>query len=187
MSQVRQMKFPLTHAWVLSHFNHVWLYETLWTVAHQAPLYMAFSRQEYWSGLPYPPLRDLPSPGTEPMSPALPVNSSPLSHQASSPPCSDFMFWSGPQLTAICFSHLLIQKLISSRNTLTDTPNVWASQPVSSWCIKLISSQMLIVVWVHHWNDEGVCYTVTAVKSTETHDGLTASSPQLRESTVIAL
>ena len=40
----------------------------LWTVAHQAPLSMGFSRQEYWSGLPCPPPVDLPDPGMEPKS-----------------------------------------------------------------------------------------------------------------------
>ena len=44
---------------------------TTWTVAHQAPLSMEFSRQEYYSGLPFPPPGDLPDPGTEPDSPAL--------------------------------------------------------------------------------------------------------------------
>ena len=43
---------------------------TPWAVAHQAPLSMEFSRQEYWSGLPFP-LEDLPDPGIEPASPAL--------------------------------------------------------------------------------------------------------------------
>ena len=38
---------------------------TLWTVAHQAPLSLGFSRQEYWSGLPCPPPGDLPDPGIE--------------------------------------------------------------------------------------------------------------------------
>ena len=38
---------------------------TLWTVAHQAPLFMEFPRQEYWSGLPFPSPRDLPDPGIE--------------------------------------------------------------------------------------------------------------------------
>ena len=42
-----------------------------WTVACQAPLSMGFSRQEYWSGLPFPSPGDLPDPGTEPRSPAL--------------------------------------------------------------------------------------------------------------------
>ena len=49
----------------LSHFSHVWLFATLWTVAHQAPLSKGFSRQEYWNGLPFPPLGDFPNPGTE--------------------------------------------------------------------------------------------------------------------------
>ena len=40
---------------MLSQFNHVWLFVTLWIVAHQAPLSMAFSRQECWSGLSCPP------------------------------------------------------------------------------------------------------------------------------------
>ena len=44
---------------------------TPWTVAHQAPLFMGFSRQEYWSRLPFPSPGDLPDPGIEPGSPAL--------------------------------------------------------------------------------------------------------------------
>ena len=51
--------------------SHVRLFATLWTVAHQAPLSMGFSRQEYWSGLPFPPPGDLFHPGIEPRSPAL--------------------------------------------------------------------------------------------------------------------
>ena len=42
-----------------------------WTVAYQASLSMGFSRQEYWSGLPFPSPGDLPNPGTEPGSPSL--------------------------------------------------------------------------------------------------------------------
>ena len=49
---------------------------TTWAVAHQAPLSMGFSRQEYWSGLPCPPPGDLPNPGIEPWSPALQASSS---------------------------------------------------------------------------------------------------------------
>ena len=61
-------------ACVLSCFSHVWLFVTLWMVAHQAPLSRVFSRQEYWSGLLCPPPGDLPDPGIKPvslMSPAL--------------------------------------------------------------------------------------------------------------------
>ena len=46
-----------------------------WTVAYQAPLSMGFSRQEYWSGLPFPSLGDLPDPGIKPGSPALQADS----------------------------------------------------------------------------------------------------------------
>ena len=55
---------------VLSHFSHVWIFVTLWAVAHRATLSMGFSRQEYWSGLPSPPQGDLPDPGIKPVSPA---------------------------------------------------------------------------------------------------------------------
>ena len=48
---------------VLSCFSHVQLFATIWTAAHQVPLSMGFSRQEYCSGLPCPPLGDLPHPG----------------------------------------------------------------------------------------------------------------------------
>ena len=51
--------------------SHVRLFVTQWTVAYQAPLSTGFSRQEYWSGLPFPSLGDLPDPGIEPRSPTL--------------------------------------------------------------------------------------------------------------------
>ena len=59
---------------VLSHFTHVQLFVTQWTVAYQAPVTMGFSRPEYWSGVPFPTPGALPNPGIEPvslMSPAL--------------------------------------------------------------------------------------------------------------------
>ena len=49
------------HAWMLSHFSCVRLFATPWTIARQAPLSMGFSRQEYWSGLPFPLPGDLPN------------------------------------------------------------------------------------------------------------------------------
>ena len=49
-----------------------------WTVAHQAPLSMKFSWQEYWSGLPFPSPGDLHDPGVEPGSPALQADSLPF-------------------------------------------------------------------------------------------------------------
>ena len=62
------------------------LFATLWTVALQAPLSIGFSRQEYWSELPFLPLGNLPDPGIEPVSPASPalqVDSLLLNHQGS--------------------------------------------------------------------------------------------------------
>ena len=51
--------------------SRVRLFATPWTVAYQAPLSMGFSRQYYWSGLPFPSPEDLPDPGVEPRFPAL--------------------------------------------------------------------------------------------------------------------
>ena len=51
--------------------GRVQLFATPWTVDHQAPLSMGFSRQEYWRGLPFPSPGDLPNPGIEPRSSAL--------------------------------------------------------------------------------------------------------------------
>ena len=65
----------MTHVCVCAQLlKHVQLFETPWTIACQAPLSMEFSRQEYWSGLPFPSPGDLPNPGIEPkslVSPAL--------------------------------------------------------------------------------------------------------------------
>ena len=57
--------------------SRVRLFATLWTVAHQAPLSIGFSREEYWSGLPFPSPGDLPDPGIEPRSPALQADALP--------------------------------------------------------------------------------------------------------------
>ena len=69
------------HVCIFSRFSCVWLLATPWIVFHQAPLSMGFSRQEYWSGLPWPPPGDLPDPGIECTSPTMPVDSYPLSYQ----------------------------------------------------------------------------------------------------------
>ena len=68
--------------WVLWGCEVKWLscvqlFVTPWTVACQAPLSMEFSRQEYWSGLPFPSPGDRPRPGIEPRSPALQADTLP--------------------------------------------------------------------------------------------------------------
>ena len=57
--------------------SRVRLFATPWTGAYQAPQFMEFSRQEYWSGLPFPSPQGLPDPGIKPMSPALQADTLP--------------------------------------------------------------------------------------------------------------
>ena len=57
--------------------SHVRLFVTPWTIIYQAPWSLGFSRQEYWSGLPFPSPGDLPNPGIEPRSPSLQADSLP--------------------------------------------------------------------------------------------------------------
>ena len=70
--------------------SRIWLFATPWMVARQAPLSLGFSRQEYWSGLSFPPPGRLPNPGIEPRSPALQTDSLPAElpgNPPSSIPC----------------------------------------------------------------------------------------------------
>ena len=67
-------KTPIRYS-VTQSLSRVRLFATPWTAAFQAPLPMEFSRQEYWSGLPCPPPRDLPNPGIKPRSPTLQADS----------------------------------------------------------------------------------------------------------------
>jgi len=76
-NQVERRKICKKYQWftwyvcVLSHFSYIQLFVTPWTVAHQAPLSMGFSRQTYQSGLPFPSPGHLPDPGIKTASPAL--------------------------------------------------------------------------------------------------------------------
>ena len=56
-----------------SHFSHVQLFRTPWTIAHQAPLSMGLPKEKYWGGLPCPPPGDLPNPGVKLLSLATPA------------------------------------------------------------------------------------------------------------------
>ena len=88
---------------VLGRFSHVQLFATLWTVAQQAPLSVGFSREEYWSGLLFPFLGDLPDPGIEPSSPALQADALP-----SEPPGKP-----GKLTKEVIFFSLNVQAIIS--------------------------------------------------------------------------
>ena len=67
--------------------SRVQLFATPWTVAYQAPPSMGFSRQECWSGLPFPSPGNLPDPGIEPGSPILQADALPSEPPGKPPPC----------------------------------------------------------------------------------------------------
>ena len=76
--QCEDCSIPLVRHKVKSKsLSFVQLFATSWTIAHQAPLSMEFSRQEQWSGLPSPSPGDLPDPGIKPRSPAFHTDSLP--------------------------------------------------------------------------------------------------------------
>ena len=85
----------------LKSLSHVWLFAIPWTVAHQAPTSMGFSRQEYWSGLPFPSPGDLPKPGIEPRSPTLQADA--LTSEPPGKPKTPINRWKPPTKSFFCF------------------------------------------------------------------------------------
>ena len=102
------------HLAINNGLSFVQLFGTLWTVVCQASLSLGFSKQEYWSGLPFPSPWDLPDPGIEPRSLeslALQVDSLPLSHWGSRQCTSNFKRFSTEAMSLKCIfyqvTHLL--------------------------------------------------------------------------------
>ena len=102
--------YRYTHAYELSRFSRVRLFVTLWTKAHQAPLSMRLSRQEYWNGLPCSPLGDLPDPGNKPTS-------------LMSPTLAGAFF----ATSATCEATYLLGKVAEKQNT--DNTKYWGYRP----------------------------------------------------------
>ena len=92
----------------ISQLSCVWLFVTLWVIACQAPLSIEFSRQAYWSGLPFSSLEDLPSLGIEPGSPALQADSLPSELQGSSEPPRRYKY------SGLDLKHLVVYLAISA-------------------------------------------------------------------------
>ena len=118
---------------MLSCFGRVWLFATLWTVACQAPLFMGFSRQEYWSGLPCPTPGDLLDPGIEPeslISPSLPGDSLPLAPPGKPPkPSYPRKFPGGPVFRTLCLHYRTVGGTGLIPGQGTKIPHaVWFSQ-----------------------------------------------------------
>ena len=68
---VWQCQRPVNYRVCAQLLSCIWLFATPWTIVHQTPLSMGFSKQGYWGGLPFPTSGDLPNPGIKPTSPAL--------------------------------------------------------------------------------------------------------------------
>ena len=100
---------------MLGHFSHVRLFAFSWTVARQVPLSMRFSRQEYWSGLPFPSTGDLPDPRIKPGSPALKADSLPSEPLLFNypPTHTNVLFLSAPQTYRVLVSLLFPFPVIS--------------------------------------------------------------------------
>ena len=92
----------------------VLLFATPWTVTYKAPPSMGFSRQEYWSGLPFPSPGDLPNPGIEPRSPALQADA-----LTSEPPGRSTGYNSPKYYSGICCIAQLVKNPPAMQETLT--------------------------------------------------------------------
>ena len=106
MVEITSEELLLLSLLLVSCFCHVRLFVTPETAAHQAPLSMGFSRQGYWSGLPFPSPGDIPDPGIEPVCPALQADS----------------LLSEPQGKSSQFSNIKIQLLLGRKLRHTDPP-----------------------------------------------------------------
>ena len=107
---------------VLSCFSRVWLFVTPWTVAHQAPLSMGFSRQQYWSVLPFHPPGIFPTQGLNPCLLHLlhcQADSLPLNHSG-----SPLLAISGSK---VYFIFIMFVEVPTSENVLHGFSHVWAS------------------------------------------------------------
>ena len=112
---------------VLSHFSHVQLFVTQWTVAHQAPLSIGFSRQEYWSAWLCLPPRNLPNPEIESSSltsPALEDGFLTTSHHLRSPDMDIIYLYLYPYLYVSTYLYLLCPCPYIYIHTYTDT-EIW--------------------------------------------------------------
>ena len=119
--------FSLYGVCMLSHFNHVQLFVTLWTVACHDPLSMGCSRQEYRSGLPCPPPGDLPDTGIKPTSLKSPALASRFLTTSAT--------WEAPPCMAVLYISILVLYSSQSNELSSDRTEIHLS---------LTSSQMLV-------------------------------------------
>ena len=105
----------------MKSLSRVRLFATPWTVAYQAPLSMGFSRQECWSGLPFPFPGDLPNPGIEPRSPALQADTLPSEPPGNTTIQKHQFFSSAFFIVQLSHPHMTTGKTIAlTRRTFVD-------------------------------------------------------------------
>ena len=145
--------------WAVKLFSHVRLLKTPWTVAHQAPLFMGFFRQEYWSALSFPSPGDLPDPGIKPRSPSLQVDA--LNSESAGKPILS---------SSVQFSRSVVSDSLQpheSQHTRppcpSPTPRVYSNScPLSQWCHPAISSSVVpfssqhqgLFQWLFAWGGQ---------------------------------
>ena len=136
---------------MLSHFSHVWLL-TLWTAVWQAPLYMGFSRQEFWSGFPCPPPAYLPDWGTESESLMLPALV-----------CGFFT-------TSILFDLRRVEKRVEARPwdiAGTESEIWWQADRLSCLAVErnIVRKMIMLYIYLQNWKaciwEEGKCFCVS--------------------------
>ena len=144
--------------------SRVWLFATSWTVAHQAPLSMGFSRPEYWSGLPCPPLGYLPNPGIKPRSPTLQVGSLPAE-----PPGKPIDTCSSPYSLPWWFTQDIDYSSLMSGISVESPPDCWGAfgenplfQIILSWghaaCMGPVVSEIKCISEAGCNQDVFLCY-----------------------------
>ena len=141
---LRQAQFIF---WNERKLSHVWLAIPR-TIARQAPLYMGFSRQEYWSGLPFPSPGELPNPGIEPRASTLQADALPT--ELLRKPWKKISIF---KMNAFTISKLDFQKkreycglgLCEVKHHEIDSGLGWRSS--SPWCMK--GQQLLIINQLH--------------------------------------
>ena len=135
----------------LCELSRIWFFATPWTVAHQAPLFVDFARQEYWSGLPFPSPEDLPYIGIEPMSLVFPAFAGGCFYLCAT--------WEAPNYGHIDFFPIIFQFsapvfcINFSRNLLS--VSMFALFPANEWIKKRTSKWIPVTLVVQTFRKAG--------------------------------
>ena len=143
---------------LLSHFSRVRLCATPLTEAHQAPLSLGFSRQEYWSGLPCPLPGDLPNPRIKPRSPALQVDSlpseppgKPMNTRVGSLSLLQGIFPIQDQNWGLLYCRCILYQLSYQGSTILEAPSQMQVMPLTYLQLQALKVSFAIFL-LCHWH-----------------------------------